>query len=217
MRLPSPLHPTVVLALCVAASPLVAQDDGDRTLTGHVVSADTGEPIAGAFIGLRGWEKGTYSWRDGHFRLPEAPRTTAHYSVQALGYRSVEFETDAARGEHTIELEPDSALQAGLTFLFDRLDDRRNGGRVFDRQALAFSGAYDLDEMLATRGVRRVRKYCLDEETSPGLGTLSPQYFYRVEVFGRAVRVYTQEFLERTARQSTDRIEEIIRMRLMTC
>lgn len=208
---------TAILALCIVAPPLVAQDDEDPELTGHVVSAETGEPVSGAFIGLQGWERGTYSWRDGHFRLPQVPARPANYSVQALGYESLEFNTDARRGEHTIELEPDSALQAGLRVLFDRLDDRRNGGRVFDRQALAFSGAYNLGELLETRGVRRVRKYCLDEESSPGLGTAPPQYFYRVEVFGRAVRAYTEEFLEQTARESPERIEEIIRLRLMLC
>lgn len=217
MRRARTLHLTAILVLCGVASPLVAQDDEDPELTGHVVSARTGEPIAGAFIGLQGWERGTYSWRDGHFRLPEVPARPANYSVQALGYESMGFNTDATRGERTVELEPDSALQAGLSVLFDRLDDRRNGGRVFDRQALAFSGAYNLGELLAARGVRRVRKYCLDEESSPGLGTAPPEYFYRVEVFGSAVRAYTEEFLESTARESPDRIREIVRLRLMLC
>jgi len=217
MRLTRTLHLSAILVLCVVATPLIAQDDEDPELTGHVVSAETGEPIAGAFVGLQGWERGTYSWRDGHFRLPEVPARPANYSVRALGYESVAFNTDATRGEHTIEMMPDSALQAGLVLLFARLDDRRNGGRVFDRQALAFSGAYDLAQMLTTRGVRRVRKYCLDEQTSPGLGTVAPRSFYRVEVFGSAVRVYTEEFLESTARESPERIKEIIRLRLMLC
>ena len=66
---------------------------------------------------------------------------------------------------------------------------------------MAFSGAYKLGEFLEMRGVRRVRKYCLDEETDPGLETVPPEDFYMVEMHGSTARVYTEAFLERPARE----------------
>lgn len=208
-----------ILVLIGTTSPLLAQsaEDADPELTGHVVSAETAEPVAGAWIGLQGWERGTYSWRDGHFRLPEVPAAPRRYSVQALGYLPSTITLDPTTGDQVVELEPDDALQAGLEFLFDHLDNRRNGGRLFDRQALAFSGAFDLGDFLTTRGVRRVRKFCLDERWAPGLQQAPPESFYRLEVFGSLVRVYTEEFLEQTAREDVETIKEIVRLRLPRC
>jgi hypothetical protein len=67
------------------------------------------------------------------------------------------------------------------------------------------------------RGVRRVRKYCLDEETDPGLQTVPPEDFYMVEMHGSTARVYTEAFLERTAREDAERIQEIVRLQLPMC
>lgn len=216
MRLTGTRLLVTILVLGVTASGLVAQEDGDGELRGDVVSAATGDPVAGAWIGLEGWASGTYSWRDGHFRLPEVPKGPARYEVQALGYHPLTVSLDPA-ADGLIELEPDSALQAGLVFLFDHLENRRNGGRVFDRQALAFSGAWDLTEFLMIHGARRVRKFCLDERTDPGMAVAPPEGFYLLELHGSKVRLYTEEFLEQTAREDPETIREIIRLRQPIC
>jgi hypothetical protein len=124
---------------------------------------------------------------------------------------------EPTRDARSIALTPDASLQDGLPFLFAHLEDRRNAGRVFDREALAFSGAFNLGELLTARGVRRVRKFCLDEVTTPGLSLAPPEEFYLVEIHGSTVRAYTEEFMERTARQDLDTIQEIVRLHLPIC
>ncbi|HUF75081.1 MAG TPA: carboxypeptidase regulatory-like domain-containing protein [Longimicrobiales bacterium] len=206
-----------LLVLCAAAPRLAAQEDDDPELRGDVVSATTGEPIAGAWIAMEGYGYGTYSRRDGDFRLPDVPDGPRRFDVRALGYVAETIMLDPTSGEQVIELDPDPALHPGLEFLLAHLEDRRNAGRVFDREALAFSGAYDLGEFLRMRGVRRVRKFCLDEETAPGLQTVPPEDFYMVEMHGSTARVYTEEFLERTAREDAERMQEIVRLRMPMC
>ena len=206
----------LVLAFGVAASGVVAQDD-EPELRGEVVSSATGEPIAGAWVAMEGYGYGTYSKRDGDFRLPEVPAAPRRYDVHALGYVPSVLTLEAASGEQVIELEPDEAVLPGLEFLLAHLENRRNAGRVFDRQALAFSGAYDLGEFLKMRGVRRVRKFCLDEVTTPGLQRVPPEDFFMVEIHGSTVRAYTEEFLDRTARQDREAIEDIVRLQLPMC
>ena len=208
---------TLVLALCAAGSGVTAQEDDDSELRGEIVSAATGQPIAGGWVAMEGYGYGTYSRRDGDFRLPDVPAAPRRFDVRALGYVDRTIRLDPTSGEQVIELEPDPELQPGLEFLLAHLRNRRNAGRFFDREALAFSGSYDLGEFLEMRGMRRVRKYCLDEETSPGLQRVPPGDFYLVEIHGSTARAYTEEFLARTAREDTATIEDIVRMRMPLC
>lgn len=211
--------PIVMLALSLwtPASGLTAQEEESPELRGDVVSAVSGEPIAGAWVAMEGYGYGTYSRREGDFRLPDVPDRPRRFDVQALGYVSRTVTLDPTVGEHVVELEPDPAVLPGLQFLLAHLEDRRNAGRLFDREALSFSGAFDLGELLEMRGVRRVRKFCLDEETTPGLQTVPPEDFYMVEIHGSTARAYTEEFLERTAREDPERIQQIVRLRLTMC
>lgn len=146
--------------------------------------------------------------------MPAGPR---RYGIEALGYLPVDKTLDASAPGHVIALEPDEELQRGLTFLFAHLENRRNAGRTFDRDAIAFSGAYDVRESLAGRGVRRVRRYCVDERADPGIGLAPPQYFYLIEVHGSTVRIYPEDFLEETVRQDEETIQEIIRLHDPLC
>lgn len=210
---------TVVLTLGLVAtgSSLAAQEDGDPELRGDVVSAVTGEPIGGVWIAMQGWERGTYSRRDGSFRLPDVPDAPRRFDVRAIGYRSELLTLDPTSGGQRIELQPDPAVLPGLEFLLEHLEDRRNAGRYFDREALAFSRAWDLRELLANRGIRRARAFCLDEAPAPGLLTVAPEAFYLVEVSGGKVRAYTEEFMERTARRDVETIQDIVRIQLPLC
>ena len=204
------------VGLFCGATPALAQRN-DAELTGNVVSTTTGQPVAGAWIALRGWEFGTYSRRDGRFRLPGIPGGPRPYDVEALGYLPSSLTLDPRSGDLVIELEPDEGLQAGVAFLFEHLDARRRGGRLFDVEALAFSGAFDLSEFMATRGVREIGKFCVDEQWSPGAFHAPPGNFYRMEIHGGTARLYTEEFLERMAAETPEAIRQIIRRDMPAC
>jgi len=210
-----------ILALAGVARPALGQSvsirSDERTeLRGDILASDTREPIAGAWIALEGRGFGTYSRRDGGFRLPEVPTAVRRYDVQALGYLPATV-TLQPESDLVVTLEPDESLLPGVTFLLQHIEERRNGARLFDRQALAFSGAFDLAELLRTRGVRGVRKFCLDERWSPGLENSPPESFYRMEIHGSTARLYSEEFLQEMAVQDTETIRRIVRPEQPTC
>jgi hypothetical protein len=210
-----------MLALTVVARPLVAQSVSLRSteqteLRGDVVASDTGEPIPGAWIALEGRGYGTYSRRDGGFRLPEVPTAPRRYDVAALGYLPATITLEPV-SDLVVTLEPDESLLPGVKFLLQHIENRRNGARFFDRQALAFSGAFDLGELLATRGVRRVSKFCLDERWTPGLQGEPPEGFYLMEIHGSTARLYTEEFLQEMATRDAETIRRIVRPEQPTC
>jgi hypothetical protein len=207
----------VILTLASLPWALGAQRRADAELLGSVVAAGTGEAIAGAWVALEDREFGTYSRRDGRFRLPDVPLAPRSYDVEALGYLPVTVTLDPGATDTVVELSPDEALAPGLDFLFEHLASRRRGGRVFDRQALSFSGAYDLSELLRTRGVRNIRRFCLDERWVPGLGSEPPEGFYMMEIHRGTARLYTEEFLEELAAAGSDEIVRVIRKEQPAC
>ena len=79
------------------------------------------------------------------------------------------------------------------------------------------SGAFDIAEFMRTRGVREVRKICVDERWSPGAFQAPPGNFYRMEMHGGTARLYTEEFLERTAARTPEEIRQIIRRDMPIC
>jgi hypothetical protein len=211
------LYLATIAAFVSDASPSAAQRRADAELRGDVVSAATGQPVAGAWIALEGRGFGTYSRRDGRFLLPRVPLAERRYDVSALGYLSAVLTLNPASGEQVISLEPDPALHAGVTFVLAHLEDRRNGARYFDREALAFSRAFDLQEFFAIRGVREVRRLCLDEEWAPGLQGAPPEQFYMVEIHGGTARAYSEEYLQEMATRDAETIRRLVRPEQPTC
>lgn len=195
------------LALILAAGTVgFAQADDQPELRGRVVSATTGDVIAGAWIGLEGEAWGTYSWNDGHFLLPEIPERPMSYEIRAIGYDPLMVTLDPTQDmELTVTLRPDVRMQDGLAFVMDQLRRRRNDGgdlRVFDREALAFSGYYSLGDFLTQHGVERVSRICLNERPDTfGVLDREGHEFYLVETFGTVIRLYTEEFIEQAARE----------------
>jgi hypothetical protein len=221
MRFDPLLGVATILALAVVARPLAGQSVSARSderteLRGDVVASDTGEPIAGAWIALEGRGYGTYSRRDGGFRLPEVPTAARRYDVEALGYLPATITLEPT-SDLVVTLEPDESLLPGVQFLLQHIEERRNGARLFDRQALAFSGAFDLAELLRTRGVRGVRKFCLDERWTPGLQTSPPESFYRMEIHGSTARLYSEEYLQEMATQDAATVRRLVRPEQPTC
>lgn len=90
-----PARLSSLLALCAAlgtlatAAPTIAQEADSvawATLTGQVVSAATGEPMAGARVSLRGSGYGAVTDSAGHFRIPRATPGADTVEVGYLGY-----------------------------------------------------------------------------------------------------------------------------------
>ncbi|MGD2046991.1 MAG: carboxypeptidase regulatory-like domain-containing protein [Gemmatimonadota bacterium] len=193
---------TAALGLSLLAAPVRGQDS---ELRGTVVSADTGEVVAGAWIALPDQDWGTYSWNDGHFFLPEVPSRATSYDVKALGFEPATLTLEPGQPDQLVALQPDPQVLEGLKGFMDQVERRRQRGgelRVFDREALAFNGAFSLGDYLAQRGVRRVGQVCLDER--PGtLGLLERRAteFYMAELVGGYLRLYTEDFVERAARE----------------
>jgi hypothetical protein len=202
------------LGLAWVASPVSAQDG---ELRGGVVSAETGEPIAGAWIALAGRGYGTYSRKDGSFRLPEVPTEPRRYDVAALGYTATTVALDPETPDLVLTLEPDESLLPGVELVLAHLEERRNGARLFDQQELAFSRAFDLAELLTMRGVRRVRKFCVDERWEPGAAGMEPGVFYRMEIHGSIARLYTEEFLAEMATKDPETIRRTLRPEQPIC
>lgn len=201
------------VGLWANTSPLEAQD---RELLGTVVSAVTGEPVAGAWIALQGWEYGTYSRRDGTFRLPNVPNAPRRYDIAALGYTSTTIQLEPTPGLE-VALDPDTTLLPGVQRVLAHLDERRNGARLFDQEELAFSRAFSVAELLTMRGVRRVRRFCVDEHWEPGAVEMAPGTFYRIEIHGSTARIYTEEYLEEMARRDSATIRRLLRPEQPMC
>jgi hypothetical protein len=201
MRAPKPFSVTLALLLVTKAGGLAQESEAE--LRGNVVSATTGEVVAGAWIALENQYWGTFSWNDGHFFLPEVPSRPMSYEVSALGYEPFLATLDPTASDLTVELTPDPEMQEGLAFIMDQLRRRRNGGgdlRVFDRQALAFNGYFTLGDFLLHHGVERVRGICLNERPETfGILEHEGDEFYLVETFGAMVRLYTEDFFEQAA------------------
>ena len=197
-----PVALTLVLA---GTAPLLGQEDGDRELRGTVVSLATEEVIAGAWIALEGEQWGTFSWNDGHFFLPEIPAGPMAYEVRALGYEPQVLTLDPSASGLIVELTPDPEMQAGLASINGQLERRRNRGgdlRVFDREALAFNGAFALGDFLRQHGVRGVRQVCLNERPEArGVLEREGHEFFLAETFGSLLRLYTEDFIARAARE----------------
>ena len=210
--------PFAALAVVVSSADAqsVGRNDERGELEGEVIASDTRQPIAGVWIALQGREFGTYSRRDGRFRLPEIPSAPRRYDVQALGYLPATV-TLQPGADLVLTLDPDESLLPGVRFVLDHLEERRNGARFFDQEALAFSGAFDLGEMLTTRGVRGVRKFCLDERWAPGLQGSPPENFFLMEIHGSIARLYTEEFLAEMAAENAETIRRRVRPEQPIC
>lgn len=195
--------PAVIALFLAAATAVPAQEEAE--LRGTVVSAETGDEVAGAWIALEGYGWGTFSWNDGHFYLPDIPNAPRQYEVEALGYEGEVLTLDPGEGELVLELTPDPELLEGVAFFMDQLQRRRNRGgqlRVFDREDLAFNASFTLGEYLQLRGVDRLGRVCVDERPEPvGVLGRASDMFYMAEIVGGFVRLYTEEFVEEAARE----------------
>ena len=97
-----------LLCLLLGAVPSVAQEQGGKfTLTGTVVD-DSGEPLPGAYILIRGTKDGTSTDADGKFSITVSAGNTLE--VQFLGYESKTVQVPKEKRNLSVTLMPDKNL-----------------------------------------------------------------------------------------------------------
>lgn len=91
---PSP----AVLGAALAGVLLLLQPPGlqaqNASITGRVLSAETGEPIGGAEIRLEGTRHGAVTSEDGLFRMESLPRGEHVLTIEYMGAKSKRFRVD---------------------------------------------------------------------------------------------------------------------------
>ena len=79
----------------------------DRTVTGTVLDAETGEPIPFASVAVKGTTSlGTYTLDDGTFTLEGVPSDATTLIASFVGYQTLEV--TITNGNMVISLEPDA-------------------------------------------------------------------------------------------------------------
>lgn len=90
----------LLAALLAATTGGEAQEAGEAaTVTGVVISAETGEPVPGATVRVRGTPLGALSGDGGRFRIADVPAGTRVLEASATGFRSVTRELELADGD----------------------------------------------------------------------------------------------------------------------
>jgi TonB-dependent starch-binding outer membrane protein SusC len=90
--------------LALAGTPLAAQE---RVLTGTVTDSATGEPIAGASIGIQGTRIATHTNASGVFNLAALPDSNLTVMIRFIGYRKRDIVVPAGQTTLTVQLVKD--------------------------------------------------------------------------------------------------------------
>lgn len=139
----------VLLMILISAGQLLAQ----QVITGKVIDADTGKPIAFVSIGIVGAAAGTSSNQEGEFALQSFPQAQIKFSC--IGYQSLTVEAQTIR--HTIQLKAE-ATQLPELVVFDK---SVNAQKIVKK---AFSS---LEDNYATSSFFQrffYRHYCRDDD-----------------------------------------------------
>ncbi|HET9982143.1 MAG TPA: carboxypeptidase-like regulatory domain-containing protein [Longimicrobiales bacterium] len=155
----SPAAVAFLVLLAGAAVPgrVAAQKPPKRVLIGRVTDQATGQPLLGASVSLGVSRRTAVTDTAGRFILHDVPDGPQVLVADQLGYAAafVPVEVGEATGMVLISLEPDPIVLQGVTVLADRFRRRRNAVatsvRVFDRDKLLSSGAYDAKEFVLWR------------------------------------------------------------------
>ncbi|MEG0891897.1 MAG: SusC/RagA family TonB-linked outer membrane protein [Bacteroidales bacterium] len=95
----------VMLFFSVLSIQLTAQE---RTLTGKVLAADTGEPIPVASVLVKGYNTlGTYTLDNGTFTLKDVPAGATHLIFNSMGYMDLEVPIGTQK-VFNVKLNPDA-------------------------------------------------------------------------------------------------------------
>lgn len=209
------------LALVLAAAPLAAQER--VVVTGRVVDAASGAPLAAAILEVAGSDVGMLADRDGRFEFHLRPGSYG-ITVSRMGYETLLVTVEAAGRSAdlgTIALRADPVMLEALEVTVDRIERQRLSvaapSRVFGIEELSNTAAFNAADFVKMRSglsyTTTVRgeplRSCVVVDDAPlpgGLRTLEiyqPRDFARINVYRRGafVQAYTPAYLERLAKQ----------------
>lgn len=86
----------LVLAMLLSSVPVLAQT---RTITGTVTDAETGQPLEGARVGVRGTALSTTTGADGKFTLGNIPGGNVTIAIRRIGHNFVDLPLPAGQNE----------------------------------------------------------------------------------------------------------------------
>jgi hypothetical protein len=221
-----------LLALLVLAAPLAGQRQGLNrfTATGVITDFSSGAPLGGALVEFPALRRKATSDADGRFSVGSLPPGKHKMVVSQLGFRTLVREQVISDGSFLyIPLEPDPLMIKSVEVQVDRLALRRRSVDVsviaFERRMLLGSAALNAAEFIRThlngtvcpnrRGLCVQRRgqaiqpiVYIDERRAFGLEELfayPPHDVYLIEAYdsGRMIRIYTNFFVQKLARNNT--------------
>jgi hypothetical protein len=119
------------LSLLARTGSAQARDDSppveERDVFGHVVDAESGERLVGAWVGITGTDWGSVTNAEGRFRIPDMHPGPIGLTVEHLGYRTRAWIGEIGADDEliTLELDPRPVLLEGLEIVTDRFRSRR--------------------------------------------------------------------------------------------
>jgi len=208
------------LAMVLLPVSLHAQEQPDEgsAVFGQVLDSESGTPLVGAWVGLKGTEWGSISNPDGRFRIPDHTGGRLDLMIEALGYRTLNWSGEVALGDAVqIEMVPEPILLEGIRVMADRFQSRRNAAATsvlaFDSHDLTRSTTMNARDFIAaqsgvfytgcngsrgssciwSRGRRVDPIVYVDESLHMGgldyLASFSPGEFHMVEVYNRGTHI----------------------------
>jgi hypothetical protein len=215
----------LVLAALLLPAVLHGQDPTPGTLSGVVVDAESGDPVAHATIEIRGTSHSTRTDASGRFTLRGLPEGAHRMIVQQIGY--------VQRGEWVdvpgdveplyLPLQPDPIVLRGIEVQMDRFEQRRRRSarpvRAFDRETLLAAPIGSMSDWIPRRAGMHIRpcrdpmETCvlrrgrtvrvsvfIDGQRALGgmedLMAYAPEDIHLIEVWGGTqVRVYTEMYV----------------------
>jgi hypothetical protein len=149
-------------ALAIAALSLLARtgtsQERDRSgpvpeldVFGHVLDAESGQRLVGAWVGITGTDWGSITNSEGRFRLPDMQPGPIALTVEQLGYETLEWTGEISPDGDllTVELTPRPVLLEGLAVVTDRFRSRRMAAatRVVAYDATDLTNATELNAL----------------------------------------------------------------------
>jgi hypothetical protein len=216
-------------AVFLAPASVAGQTPDGATVTGVVVDAITGAPLAGSAVRIDGLERSTTTGPNGEFQLRGVPPGRRLIIVRQLGYvqlrEALVVQSDG--GPLRLELQPDPVMLQAIRVQLDRFERRRAASgravRAFDRRAIMAAPVGAMDQWVSSRGGLSIRPcpdpmdFCVlrrgrrvrvtvfidDQRAIGGFDDLihyDPADIELVEIWdGRQIRVYTQQYVARRA------------------
>jgi hypothetical protein len=190
---------SIALLLALAgAQPAAGQQDslppptGTALMSGRVLDAVSGEPVAGASVFIRELGRMTITNEYGGFVLDRLPEGSYTWTFRRLGYADWEAESPVRhRDWFTVRLLPQPEVLAGLTVVADGFERRRRRVNAsvlaIEEAQMMGSAAGNAHQLLMSRGNIPV--------VACGTGEVFSCMFYRGDLIRPAIYVDDQPFI----------------------